>query len=92
MTLDLHPMVNGRACRCRECRDKLNAYNRARRAAGLEQRTKPEPRDCWRCGVPFTPHDHLTDDAPCKDCREFLRRVDHDTTSWDTRTRRKVAA
>lgn len=31
-------------------------------------------RICWRCGIEFPAHARLATGAPCRDCREFLKR------------------
>lgn len=31
-------------------------------------------RICWRCGIEFAAHARLAPGAPCRDCREFLKR------------------
>ncbi|MCW2950727.1 MAG: hypothetical protein JWN41_1740 [Thermoleophilia bacterium] len=56
--------------------------DKARRDAGLDQRDRVDQRCCWRCGVDFDGQFHYVADAPCVDCREFLRKEDGDTTKW----------
>ncbi|MEP6477818.1 MAG: hypothetical protein ABJB03_00375 [Rhodoglobus sp.] len=56
---------------------------------------KPDIRECWRCGVIWEAFWHYIADAPCKDCREFLKKVDNDTTTWrgsPSRAREEVNA
>lgn len=41
-----------------------------------------DTRKCWRCGISFNGHYRFHSDAPCPDCRWFLKNVDGDTTVW----------
>lgn len=76
-----HPMVNEKKCRCEECLADRRTYDQERRAAGLDI-PRLDLRTCWRCGVRFDGQHSYHSNAPCKDCREFLKRIDHETTVW----------
>lgn len=42
---------------------------------------------CWRCGQTMPNHvqANLIPDAPCADCREYLREEEGELTVWDSR-------
>lgn len=82
MTRRSHAQVDGVKCSCPECLAKRRAYHAERRAAGTEEARKPDTRHCWRCGVIFDGSHSYHSDAPCKDCRYFLRHQHGDTTIW----------
>jgi hypothetical protein len=77
-----HSRANGRNCSCEGCLARRRVRDQARRDAGLDQRARVDKRCCWRCGVDFDGQYHYVADAPCVDCRQFLRDVDGDTTVW----------
>lgn len=59
--------------------------------------TKDVPTEwsCPRCGQDVSNRGgHLVTYAPCRDCREYLRKEEGDTTCWNRRTieKREAAA
>jgi hypothetical protein len=87
----MHPMVNEKKCKCDECRAERRDYDRMRRDAGLDAHGL-DVRDCWRCGVTFSGHFKYHADAPCADCREYLKRDLGDRTVWRGRSTVKAGS
>lgn len=76
-----HPRINGKRCSCAECLADRRAYGAARRATGRDVKAV-DVRECARCGVEFDGFYRFIPSAPCRDCHEFLKKVDGDTTVW----------
>lgn len=55
----------------------------------------PTEWSCYRCGQTVSNRGgHLVQNAPCRDCREYLRKEEGDPTCWNKRTieKREAAA
>ncbi|TFC30087.1 hypothetical protein E3O55_08350 [Cryobacterium sp. MDB1-18-2] len=74
-----------------QAKERRVEYDAERKAAG-EERRKEDIRWCWRCDVRWNAGFQYTSAAPCRDCREFLRNVDGDTTIYRLDVLRRLAA